>query len=143
MEARRVTPTRLQPKGWARVGPAGAHTLRRGAWYPVVRMSSSNIVVLDVNRRNVPVDRRLLEIRYQPPERWTIVRCEPRLIERIGRIFPLTYAVCPACRHRQAFGRTRSFSYPSESEYRARSIQCRAQRSPKAGEASSLSTRVS
>jgi len=32
------------------------------------------------------------------------VRCEPRLIERIGRIFPLTYAVCPACRHRQAFG---------------------------------------
>jgi hypothetical protein len=66
-------------------------------------MSSSNIVVLDVNRHNVPVDRRLLEIRYQPPERWTIVRCEPRLIERIGRIFPLTYAVCPACRHRQAF----------------------------------------
>ena len=53
MEARRVTPTRLQPKGWARVGPAGAHTLRRGAWYAVVRMSASNIVVLDVNRRNV------------------------------------------------------------------------------------------
>src|SRR5215813_10705864 len=104
MEARRVTPTRLQPKGWARVGPAGAHTLRRGAWYPVVRMSSSNIVVLDVNRRNVPVDRRLLEIRYQPPERWTIVRCEPRLIERIGRIFPLTYAVCPAWRWRTRSG---------------------------------------
>lgn len=104
MELRPITPTRLQPKGWARVGPAGAHTLRRGAWYPVVRVSASNIVVLDVNRHNVPVDRRLLEIRYQAPERWTIVRCEPRLIERIGRIFPLTYAVCPACRHRQAFG---------------------------------------
>jgi hypothetical protein len=103
-DARRITPTRLQPKGWARVGPAGAHTLRRGAWYPVVRISSSNIVVLDVNRHNVPVDRRLIEIRYQAPERWTIVRCEPRLIERIGRIFPLTYAVCPSCRHRQAFG---------------------------------------
>jgi tRNA(Ile2) C34 agmatinyltransferase TiaS len=29
------------------------------------------------------------------------VRCEPRVIERLGRIFPLTYAVCPACRHRQ------------------------------------------
>ncbi len=110
---RMVTPTRLQVKGWARVGPAGAHTLRRGAWYPVVRISSSNIVVLDVNRHNVPVDRRFLEIRYHPPERWTIVRCEPRVIERLGRIFqprvierlgrifPLTYAVCPACRHRQ------------------------------------------
>src|SRR5467141_4191178 len=47
------------------------------------------------------LDRRLLEIRYHPPERWTIVRCEPRMIERLGRIFPLTYAVCPACRHRQ------------------------------------------
>jgi hypothetical protein len=98
---RMVTPTRLQVKGWARVGPAGAHTLRRGAWYPVVRISSSNIVVLDVNRHNVPVDRRFLEIRYHPPERWTIVRCEPRVIERLGRIFPLTYAVCPSCRHRQ------------------------------------------
>ncbi len=101
--ARPITPTRLQPKGWARVGPAGAHTLRRGAWYPVVRISSSNIVVLDVNRQNIPCDRRLLEIRYHPPERWTIVRCEPRMIERVGRVFPLTYAVCPACRHRQAF----------------------------------------
>src|SRR2546427_11017460 len=55
------------------------------------------------NRRNVPVDRRFLEIRYHPPERWSIVRCEPREIQRVGRIFPLTYAVCPSCRHRQAF----------------------------------------
>jgi hypothetical protein len=99
----RITPTRLQAKGWARVGRPGAHLLRRGAWYPVVRISSSHIVVLDVNRRNVPVDRRFLEIRYHPPERWSIVRCEPREIQRVGRLFPLTYAVCPACRHRQAF----------------------------------------
>ena len=98
-----ITPTRLQAKGWARVGPGGAHTLRRGAWYPVVRISSSNIVVLDVNRRNVPVDKRLLEIRYHPPERWTVVQCEPRLMQRLGREFPLTYAVCPTCRHRQSF----------------------------------------
>ncbi len=102
-ETRTPGPTRLQPMGWARVGPAGAHTLRRGAWYPVVRISTSNIVVLDVNRQNVPVDRRLLEIRYEVPSRWTIVRCEPRLAERVGRVFPLTYAVCPACRNRQAF----------------------------------------
>jgi len=95
-----LTPTRLQPKGWARVGPAGAHTLRRGAWYPVVRISSSQIVVLDVNRHNVPVDRRFLEIRYHPPERWSVVHREPREAQRVGRQFPLTYAVCPACRHR-------------------------------------------
>lgn len=93
----------MQVKGWARVGPAGAHTLRRGAWYPVVRISSSNIVVLDVNRHNVPVDRRFLEIRYHPPERWTLVKCEARLLEKVGRVFPLNYAVCPNCRHRQGF----------------------------------------
>lgn len=104
MTTRSMTPTRRQVKGWARVGPAGAHTLRRGAWYPVVRISSSNIVVLDVNRHNVPVDRRLLEIRYHAPERWTVVRCEPRVLQRVGRVFPLTYAVCPQCRNRQGFG---------------------------------------
>src|SRR5947207_15497712 len=98
---RMVTPTRMQVKGWARVGPAGAHTLRRGAWYPVVRISSSNIVVLDVNRHNVPVDRRFLEIRYHPPERWTIVRFEPPIIERLARCFPRTYAVWPTGRARQ------------------------------------------
>lgn len=102
--SRSVTPTKLQAKGWARVGKTGAHLLRRGAWYPVVRVSSSHIVVLDVNRRNVPVDRRFLEIRYHPPERWSIVRCEPREQQRLGRTFPLTYGVCPSCRHRQAFG---------------------------------------
>ena len=101
MPFRPMRPTRLQAKGWARVGRPGAHLLRRGAWYPVVRISSSHIVVLDVNRRNVPVDRRFLEIRYHPPERWSVVRCEPREIQRVGRLFPLTYAVCPACRHRQ------------------------------------------
>ena len=102
-DPRFLTPTRLQAKGWARVGPSGAHTLRRGAWYPVVRISSSNIVVLDVNRKNVPVDKRLLEIRYHPPEGWTVVQCEPRMLQRVGRLFPLTYAVCPKCRNRQAF----------------------------------------
>ena len=98
-----LQPTRVQARGWARVGPEGAHTLRRGAWYPVVHISSGNIVVLDVNRRNVPVDRRLLEFRYHPPERWSIVRARPQDLERLGRVFPLTYAVCPSCRHRQAF----------------------------------------
>jgi hypothetical protein len=101
--SRGITPTKLQARGWARVGKRGAHLLRRGAWYPVVRVSSSQIVVLDVNRRNVPVDRRFLEIRYHPPERWSLVRCEPRELQRLGRNFPLTYAVCPSCRHRQAF----------------------------------------
>src|SRR2546426_10196511 len=78
MPFRPPTPTRLQAKGWARVGKPGAHLLRRGAWYPVVRVSSSHIVVLDVNRRNVPVDRRFLETRRHPPPRGGLGRCGPR-----------------------------------------------------------------
>lgn len=101
MSLRPITATRLQPKGWARVGPTGAHTLRRGAWYPVVRISSSHIVVLDVNRRNVPVDRRFLEIRYHAPEQWSVVHIAPSTAQRVRRDFPLTYGVCPTCRNRQ------------------------------------------
>src|SRR5437016_13049505 len=92
MPFRPMTPTRLQAKGWARVGRPGAHLLRRGAWYPVVRISSSHIVVLDGNRRNVPVDRRFLEIRYHPPERSSVVRGVARELHRVGRLFALTYA---------------------------------------------------
>jgi len=67
-----------------------------------VRISSSHIVVLDVNRRNVPVDRRFLEIRYHPP-RWSVVRCEPREIQRVGRPLPLTYARVSRLPPRQGF----------------------------------------
>src|SRR5437764_15237457 len=100
---RMVMPTRLELKGWAGVGPPGGDTLRRGAWYLVVRISSSNIVVLDVNRHNVPVDRRFLENRYHPPERRTMARCEPRVMEQLVRIVPMTYYVFPRCRLRQVF----------------------------------------
>src|SRR2546422_11752275 len=98
-----ITPTRIQAKGWARVGRTGAHLLRRGAGYPVVRISSSHIVVLDVNRRNVPVDRRVLEIRYHPPDGWSIVRYESLVIKLVARPFRLTYPVWASFRHRSVF----------------------------------------
>src|SRR2546426_12842752 len=103
------------------------------------RISSSHIVVLDVNRRNVPVDRRFLEIRYHPPERLSIVRCEPREIQRVGRLFPLSYAVCPSCRHRQAFEadskeltceRCKKMAGLARSEERRVGKECRSRWSP-------------
>lgn len=94
----------MQPKLWARVRRAGGHNLRRGAWYPVVNDAKPTIVFLDVNRRNVAMDRTLLEFRDAPPEAWSVV-------ERMEDDAPpdghpnwadlaLTYGVCPKCRAR-------------------------------------------
>ena len=51
------------PKLWARVRQTGAHGLRRGAWYAVVNDSKPTIVFLDVHRKNVAMDRTLLDLR--------------------------------------------------------------------------------
>lgn len=104
MQSTQITPTKLQPKGWARVSTSGAHLLRRGAWYPVVRISSSGIIAIDVNRHVVPVDKRLVELRYHRPERWSVVRLEPAVLRRVPRPIPPVYGVCPVCRHRQTVG---------------------------------------
>lgn len=93
-----------QPKAWARVRKAGGHNLRRGAWYPVVNDSKPTIVFLDVNLRNVAMDRSLLDFREAPPDHWSVV-------ERDGGDGPPsghpnwvdlepTYGVCPKCRGR-------------------------------------------
>ena len=62
------------PKRWARVRRTGAHGLRRGAWYAVVNDSKPTIVFLDVHRRNVAMDRTLLDVRDDPPSMWSVVR---------------------------------------------------------------------
>lgn len=92
-----------QAKRWARVRRAGAHGLRRGAWYIVVNDSKPGLVFLDVHKRNVVVDRTLLEFSEHRPERWSVVVRNP---EDAGakrasdaHLAP-TYGVCPKCRAR-------------------------------------------
>jgi len=93
-----------EPRKWARVRQEGAHGLRRGAWYAVVNDGKGSFVVLDVYRRNVPVDRAVLEVVNDRPMCWSIVRLTPeslaaaRARER-DNLEP-TYAVCPRCRRR-------------------------------------------
>jgi len=101
---RPMTPTRLQAKGWARVGrpvpiAASRCLVPRGAHL------ASHIVVLDVNRRNVPW--------IGASSRSAII---PRALERrpvraagntaSGAPVPLTYAVCPAAATGKGLSRT-------------------------------------
>jgi hypothetical protein len=95
----------MPPKKWARVLQSGAHGLRRGAWYPVVNDSSSSIVILDVSKNNVPVDRKTVQLANGKPTFWSVVDWPPerpvpqRMTEQN---LPRTYAVCPVCRARSA-----------------------------------------
>ena len=93
----------MSPGKWARVKTRGAHGLRRGAWYPVVNDSKPSIVVLDVNKKNVPVDRAGLEFSESEPGIWSVVRRNPTdpAARRASdaHLGPI-YAVCPRCRCR-------------------------------------------
>ena len=93
----------MAERKWARVKRAGAHGLRRGAWYPVLN-DRPTIVVLDVAKRAVPMDRSLLDFRDRPPDSWSVVENDPA--SSAGRrasesSLTWTYGVCPHCRERQ------------------------------------------
>jgi LSD1 subclass zinc finger protein len=92
----------MEPKQWARVRQAGAHGLRRGAWYAVVNASKPTIVFLDVNRHNVAMDRSLLDFQPGAPDKWSVVSLPERQPPRRSDWVDLeaTYGVCPQCRAR-------------------------------------------
>ena len=93
----------MPPRKWARVLQSGAFGLRRGAWYPVVNDNVAGMIVLDVSKRNVPVDRKTVELSDDKPTVWSVVDWPPerpvpqRMTEQN---LPRTYAVCPYCRSR-------------------------------------------
>ncbi len=85
---------------WARVKRAGAHGVRRGAWYAVLNDSKSNIVVLDVNKKAVPVDRSMLDFTTQKPRKWSVVQLDPQkdAADMAGEAgLGSLYGVCPSC----------------------------------------------
>ncbi len=90
---------------WARVFREEAHGLRRGAWYPVVGDGESEIVLLDVNKTNRPVNRSSLEFTDEQPKKWSVVSRNPdeqaALRASTAKLGPV-YGVCPLCRARMA-----------------------------------------
>jgi hypothetical protein len=83
---------------WARLDADVDSPLRRGAWYPVTRVSATEITV-DVNHRPTSVPRNLMSLHGKPPSAWTVVP-RPRDAIRMPASWGDTYAVCPNCRER-------------------------------------------
>ncbi len=71
--------------------------LRRGAWYPVLRLGARE-AILDVHRTPLSVARSVLQFRSTPPSRWSVVP-DPRHAAGLPDTWT-HYAVCPNCRSR-------------------------------------------
>ena len=83
---------------WARLRTDVKCTLRRGAWYRIVKLSSTDAVV-DVKGRPVSVPRGVVQLSITPGARWTVVP-RPKDALRVPAAWGPKYAVCPNCRDR-------------------------------------------
>ena len=83
---------------WARVRGDVNCSIRRGAWYQVVRLTGDT-AVLEIGQRSISVPRELLQIEPFRPRSWSVV---PRPSDAVD--LPLSwgsrYAVCPSCYER-------------------------------------------
>jgi len=85
---------------WALARPFTRPTPRAGAWYPIVGEAGDERVVLEIRGRRVAVQKKLLEIRAERPDRITVVsRGVQEESPAAGKAWDLgrTYGVCPAC----------------------------------------------
>lgn len=96
-------PTNTPRRKWARAKGAGAHGLRRGAWYLVVNDAQPAVVFLNVRKNNVPVPRGMLDLSDEKPGKWSVVKWQEtqRGARRASeQDLGLVYAVCPSCGER-------------------------------------------
>jgi hypothetical protein len=89
---------------WARVKREGAHILRRGAWYHVLREPKDGLVLLEVNKAIVPMNAQFVTLAREEPKKWSVVSRDPSDYgarrASMARQMGTTYAVCPHCRSR-------------------------------------------
>lgn len=89
---------------WARLNIDGPSHLRRGAWYRILKLTSTE-ATLNVKGAPVPVPRGQLQLSSVPALRWSVVPA-PRGAPRFPSTWGPRYAVCPNCRDRaQLVGR--------------------------------------
>ncbi len=83
---------------WARVVGDVNVSVRRGAWYEVMRLTAE-AAVLEVNRRPLSIPRSTVQIATTRPREWSVV---PRPYDAVD--LPMSwgsrYGVCPQCSHR-------------------------------------------
>lgn len=89
--------------GWARVYPALqrtiSKTLRRGAWYAVVHNDLPDRVFIQMGSRSVAVPRRILEVRRQRPDYFSVVY-RSDADAGTNSDAAMRHVVCPNCARR-------------------------------------------
>ena len=83
---------------WARVMGDSNCSVRRGAWYQVLRLTQ-DAAVLEVGQRSVSVPRALVQVAPVRPKRWSVVQ-RPYDAVDLPIAWGSRYAVCPSCRAR-------------------------------------------
>ena len=86
---------------WARLQTDVPCQLRRGAWYPVLRLAATEAVIEVIKGKPTPVPRTYLRITPTPSRTWTVVP-RPARAARLPASWGDAYGVCPNCRHREA-----------------------------------------
>ncbi len=93
----------MEAPQWARVKGDVNCSIRRGAWYQVLRLTP-DAAILEVGQRSLNIPRELVQIAVTRPRRWSVV---PRPYDAVD--LPLAwgsrYAVCPTCRARMPLSR--------------------------------------
>lgn len=88
---------------WAQVRGDVNCSVRRGAWYQVVRLTPEAAVV-EVGQRSVSIPRELVQVTFVRPKEWAVV---PRPYDAVD--LPISwgsrYGVCPACQQRMPLKR--------------------------------------
>src|SRR5438876_298033 len=83
---------------WARLKADVQCALRKGAWYRILKLTSTE-VVLDVRGKPLSVPRGQLQLSSEPALRWSVVP-SPKQTARFPATWGASYAVCPNCRDR-------------------------------------------
>lgn len=85
---------------WVKLKHDVSTSLRRGAWYKVIKLAALEAVV-DVKGKPVTVPRSAVELAAAPPLQWSVVP-SPKNAPRYPSSWGPQYAVCPNCRDRAA-----------------------------------------
>jgi len=96
---------------WARLKADVQCALRKGAWYRILKLTSTE-VVLDVRGKPLSVPRGQLQLSSEPALRWSVVP-SPKHTARFPATWGASYAVCPNCRDREARGPPRQHALPA------------------------------
>jgi hypothetical protein len=90
-------------RAWATGAPGKGDVLRRGAWYPVLEETPTELVI-EVDHQPMRVPHEEVRVRADRPTMWSVViRTGVMRPTLAGQKLVTSYAVCPDCTGRQEF----------------------------------------